>query len=956
VVRATPDTGKLTPRLYALAHPAGQPGSVASQLPPASNAPDNTPGGMERLANGQVVVDVLLTDTSPSTLAQLAQAGATVQATSAPLKTVTATVAPDHLANLEALSQVRSVRDDPAPQSNACMPVTSQGDKVLQADKARTNFGVNGAGQTVGVVSDSFNVKGGQAADVAGGELPGATNPCGFTTPVNNAAEGPVLTGTDEGRAMAQIVHSLAPGSPLAFENSGTSDLTMANNLTDLRTNQGAKVLTDDVTYFDEPFYQDGPISNALTQARAANVPSFSSAANANINVGGNDVASLEALQYQPDVNCPASLVGAYPDCHNFSPTNAPSPDDRPSSGYTVPTNGTLNIDLQWAQPWGGVSTEYDLFIVNQAGAVVSSSTNDTITNGIPFQNASFKNTGAAANYYVVVARKAGPEVRFKYVNLGREGSVNAAEFNTSQGNNVVGPTIFGHNGASNVYSLAASNWQTPSTPESYSSHGPLTTLFEPVPSTIGVPAQVVTKPDFTASDCVTTTVPGFAPFCGTSASAPHAAAIAALMLQRKPINPTQVGQLMTQTSTPMSFGRTVVGSGLLNANSAVGAVPEPYNPLTPARITDTRPNSGFPNAGNTPGPGGTINVQVTGAGGVPVGATAAVLNVTATNPTRQSFLTAWPTGATRPTASNLNFSPGQTVPNLAEVGLGSNGQVSVFNAAGSADVVVDVEGYVAPAPAGTGLYNPLEPARIADTRPGSGLPNEGQTLQPGGTINVQVTGAGNVPATGVAAVVLNVTATNPTRSSFFTVWPRGNTRPTASNVNFVAGQTVPNRVQVPVGTNGQVSIFNPAGSVDAVVDVSGYFTDNSNAGATGSQFTPVTPVRISDTRPNSGFPNAGETLGARDTRVVQVAGASRVPASGLTAAVMNVTATNTTASSFLTVWPFGVLPASSDLNWVSGRTVANLTAVQLNPFGQVQEFNAAGSMDAVVDVSGWYW
>jgi hypothetical protein len=116
--RPDPDTGKLTPRLYVLAHPAGQPGSVASQLPPSWTAPDNTPGGLQRLADGQVVVDIRLTDTSPPTLAKLAQAGATVLATSAELSTVTATVAPDHLVALEALTEVTSVQEDLAPSTN----------------------------------------------------------------------------------------------------------------------------------------------------------------------------------------------------------------------------------------------------------------------------------------------------------------------------------------------------------------------------------------------------------------------------------------------------------------------------------------------------------------------------------------------------------------------------------------------------------------------------------------------------------------------------------------------------------------------------------------------------------------------------------------------------------------------------------------------------------------------
>jgi hypothetical protein len=296
-------------------------------------------------------------------------------------------------------------------------------------------------------------------------------------------------------------------------------------------------------------------------------------------------------------------------------------------------------------------------------------------------------------------------------------------------------------------------------------------------------------------------------------------------------------------------------------------------------------------------------------------------------------------------------------VPNLVEVGIGTGGQVSVFNPAGSVDVVMDVEGYVGTSQtAGTGLFKPLTPARITDTRPNSGLPNANSTLGPGGSINVQAVGAGGVPASGVAAVALNVTATNPTQQSYLTVWPAGETQPTASNLNFVPGQSVPNRVIVPVGTDGKVSIYNAAGAVDVVVDVGGYFTDSSDPSATGTQFTAITPARIADTRPGSGSPNSGSPLGPGATMKVQVAGAGGAPASGVEAAVLNVTVTDATQPSYLTVWPTGtVQPTASDLNWVSGQTVANLVVAKLGPDGAIQVYNAAGSVDVVVDVSGWY-
>ncbi len=368
------------------------------------------------------------------------------------------------------------------------------------------------------------------------------------------------------------------------------------------------------------------------------------------------------------------------------------------------------------------------------------------------------------------------------------------------------------------------------------------------------------------------------------------------------------------------------------------------YKPLTPARILDTRNGTGgfFAPIGS----GQSIDVQVTGAGNVPAtGVAAAILNVTVTQPTTSGYLTVYPTGGGRPLASSLNFVAGQTVPNLVEVALGTGGRVSAFNSSGSTHVVMDVAGWVAtPPPGPDGLFNPLPPFRILDTRVGLG----GLAIGPNSSIDVQVTSQGGVPATGVSAVVLNVTATNPTASSYLTVFPAGATRPTVSNLNFVARQTVPNRVVVKLGTNGKVTIYNLTGNTDVVADVGGWFTDATST-AGGSVFYGVTPVRILDTR------NGGAPIGPNGTLTVTVGGAGVVPAAAK-AVVMNVTVTNTTGSSYLTVWPDLVTkPMASDLNWVAGQTVPNLVIVQLGTNGVIDLYNLQGNTDVVLDVVGWY-
>jgi IPT/TIG domain len=361
---------------------------------------------------------------------------------------------------------------------------------------------------------------------------------------------------------------------------------------------------------------------------------------------------------------------------------------------------------------------------------------------------------------------------------------------------------------------------------------------------------------------------------------------------------------------------------------------PGAYTAQSPNRILDTR------TSGQTLTGGVSLNLTVAGGTtGVPATATGVVLNVTATNTSAPSFLTVWPAGSPRATVSSLNWAAGETRPNLVNVSVGAGGQVSIYNSAGSADVVVDEEGYFA-APVGTaGGYNSLSPARLLDTR------SSGQTMGTGSTIDLPILGAGGLPASGVSAVVLNVTATNTSTAGFFTVFPSLTTRPTASNVNWAAGWTVPNRVIVKVGTNGSVSIYNSQGLADVVIDVSGYFTDSSTS---GKFFTQVSPVRILDTR------GSGGSLGPTGTYPnFQVTGNNGVP-SGATAVFLNATVTNTTAPSFLTTYP-GVRPTASDLNWVAGQTIPNLTLATLNSSGATSFYNAAGGTDLVLDLSGWF-
>jgi hypothetical protein len=308
-------------------------------------------------------------------------------------------------------------------------------------------------------------------------------------------------------------------------------------------------------------------------------------------------------------------------------------------------------------------------------------------------------------------------------------------------------------------------------------------------------------------------------------------------------------------------------------------------------------------------------------------------------------------------------------VPNLVEVGAGPSAGVSIFSS-DQTDVVVDLEGYTSTALSnGAGLYTPLPaPARICDTRPISSTSPSNQCNAPGGaggtvsaghTINVQVAGGSNTIPAGATAAVFNVTVVNPLNAGFLTVFPEDASQPTASNVNYVAGQVAANRVIVPLSTTGptvdqgQISVYSQQ-TADVIVDVSGYYSATSG---TGTQFSAEpAPVRICDTRfilPANQCSLHPITSGG--TLAVTVRGMAGVPANA-TAVVANLTAVAPTSSTFLTVFPGPSMPASSDLNLAAGDVRANMVVATINPgTGQITIFNQTGNVNVIVDVLGWY-
>ena len=601
--------GALSPRLAELARPAVRSAPPAKQAKALSLAPAG-PGSLLREGN-RVLVEVHFDRGAAAGADDLRAAGAGVVNVSRSYQTVTVAARPGELKRISEVPRIAAATEvlTPITSASTCPSgaVVSEGDVQLRADEARSTFGVDGSGVTVGVLSDSFDRNGGAVTDasddVTSGDLPGAANTCsGQSTPVDVLDDSSVA-GADEGRGMAQIAHDLAPGAGLAFATAFSGETAFAENIETLAKSSGeggaeAQVIVDDVTYFEEPFFQEGPVGVAASNVTGGGVSYFSSAANNNlIDAIGRDIASWEAPQYRDSGGCPVGLPPYAAQCVDFDPE---APVDS-TLGLKVSNGATLRLDLQWAQPWNGVTTDLDAYLLNSADELVAQSEyfNVTLTQR-PFEFLSWTNsTGTTQTVRVAVNRcdpacdgegGDGASPRLKLALLQNGGGVTESEYPVSAGGDTVGPTIFGHNGGEDVTSVAAIRYDASTAPEPYSSRGPVTHHFGPVSGVtpaapLGSP-QVLSKPDLTATDCGVTTffsfeVGGKWRFCGTSAAAPHAAAVAALLHDSNPsLTPTQVREAMADSAQPVgAFGPGAVGAGLVDAMGALAEVAEPVPP-----------------------------------------------------------------------------------------------------------------------------------------------------------------------------------------------------------------------------------------------------------------------------------------------------------------------------------------------------------------------------------------
>ncbi len=629
--------GELAPSLQELAKPSVRALPRAAQARLLGVAAEG-PGSLIR-EDGRILVEAHFGAGATTSLSALRAAGAEIVAGSGPYRQVTASVPLADLRELATVPGLASVRPVRAPVlrelPEACRgSVVSEGITQLRVEAARAKIEEElaeapreGEGLTVGVLSDSYNqateaASGGQIAtkapdDIITQDLPGIENSCaGEGTPVlalqpYKFAEGqePPL---DEGRAMLQIVHDVVPKAKLAFTSAFNGEFAFAEGIEKLAAPEGeggaeANVIVDDVGYFEEPFFQNGPVAVAIEKVVAEGVTYLTAAGNDNLfDAEGNEIASWEAPAFRDSGDCPAAvrvLSGINAShCMDFDPSARV---DR-TFGIKVEPGEVLTVDLQWAEAWEDVHTNLDAFLLDAEGRLLTLATERNLKPPRkPVEVLQWENSSSAERtVQLVINRRSGLSPRLKFILLENGGGVSATEYPRSGGGDVVGPAVYGHAGAAAAITLGAVRFnKATEEPERYSSRGPVTHYFGPyqgsTPAAALGGAEVISKPDAAATDCGRTTFfavqaqPSIWRFCGTSAAAPHAAGLAALAIEAgkasgQPVTPQDIAAALTGTGVPVGpvsapFGPCAVGGGLLEAEGVVQAMRGLVTPATPA-------------------------------------------------------------------------------------------------------------------------------------------------------------------------------------------------------------------------------------------------------------------------------------------------------------------------------------------------------------------------------------
>ncbi|MEM8535363.1 MAG: S8 family serine peptidase [Chloroflexota bacterium] len=663
---ATNPEEKVSYQLTQLIQPNAQLQSTKQQTPQAHLSGEEL-GSIVQNKQGDILTYIRMNNLSRSNVHAITRSGAQIRHIDREYGIITAYINPQNVLSVASGSAVQNIQEvlqpvsmgnlhstsssaTTRPQSTSCVPgIVSEGDTQLRASAARTNFDIDGSGITVGVLSDTFDESGmhiiGADDDIESGDLPGPGNPCNRTTPVNIIAEGESAGSVDEGRAMLQIIHDLAPGADLAFATAYGGVFEFADNIRQLQQSANANVIVDDIVYHVEPFFQDGPVDVAIRDVVNNGATYFTAVGNLHVeDERGNSIGSYEADAYRP-IPCPivtgdSGAVQPGKDCHDFDP--GPGTDNR--LHFKLGGSGQLKFVFQWAEPWFGVETDLDITIVDEDNNVLRESRNVNIgQSGTQFPYESLFYAKEPQDVYLIISRAAGDETpRLKYILL-RQHALEAVEYSSIPNGDTFGPTVFGHLGAEPAISVGAVPYNDSETPEDFSSRGDPTVYFGPVDSRNPAPALAEPatrqKPDLVASNNTQNTFfvntgNGYR-FEGTSAAAPHAAAIAALMKEQATRNdnilsPQTIAMIMKEHADSLENGsRSSSGAGLINALDAVGVIeqnevtpmPTATSTSTPAPVAPTAtlaPSEPTPTATSTPITP-TIEPSVTPTAGTPV-------------------------------------------------------------------------------------------------------------------------------------------------------------------------------------------------------------------------------------------------------------------------------------------------------------------------------------------------
>jgi hypothetical protein len=525
-----------------------------------------------RVVDGRVVIDAVASGEAKELLTDLEALGLQNGAAFGRMVSGRLPIAAiEKLQNLDSLKFVR-----PAYMATNVGSVTSQGDAAMGTDSVRNTFGVDGTGVTVGSMSDSFDCRGGAAADVASGDLPAGINVL--------KDEPGCVSGSDEGRALMQIIHDVAPGAAQAFRTAFDGQADFAQGILELaglnvngsndyviysegNTAGGADVIVDDVIYFAEPMFQDGIIAQAVDMVKSRGIPYFSAAGNSGrLSYEGPFRSGGQAFFYPGNG-----------DAHDFDP----GPGVDIFQQITIPEGTFVILVLQWDEPFFSVSgppgsaNDLDIFITSSTGAFVAGSFTFNI-GGDPVDIVGYFNPfGSGRTTFNVVIEKfgGGPDPGLiKYVFV--RGSITIDEFDTASGTN------YGHANAAGAEAVGAAFYgftpafgQNPPLLEPFSSAGSVPILFDTDGNRLASP-EIRQKPEIVGPDGTNTTFfgepdpilngaglpmdypvlegDGWPNFFGTSASAPHAAGLAALMIEGLRGEPTDTASALNNSNSLM--------------------------------------------------------------------------------------------------------------------------------------------------------------------------------------------------------------------------------------------------------------------------------------------------------------------------------------------------------------------------------------------------------------------